>query len=133
MATDCLEKDKEWLFTFYDFPAQHGGFLSWFTPCITRSVETFLLAPLVVKLPPQLFKIADFTAVAFELSAFFFLLTGRTALRVWLLLAAIFHITNTLLLNIPFYTHLPVYLSFVALARFSGRPETGGRTTRALS
>jgi putative transposase len=22
-ATQCLEKDKEWLFTFYDFPAQH--------------------------------------------------------------------------------------------------------------
>jgi putative transposase len=22
-ATECLEKDKEWLFTFYDFPAQH--------------------------------------------------------------------------------------------------------------
>jgi putative transposase len=22
-ATECLEKDKEWLFTFYNFPAQH--------------------------------------------------------------------------------------------------------------
>src|ERR1700756_857057 len=22
-ATECLEKDKEWLFSFYDFPAQH--------------------------------------------------------------------------------------------------------------
>ncbi len=28
-ATDCLEKDKEWLFTFYDFPAQHQPLL----PC----------------------------------------------------------------------------------------------------
>jgi putative transposase len=26
-ATDCLEKDKEWLFTFYDFPAQHWSHL----------------------------------------------------------------------------------------------------------
>jgi Transposase, Mutator family len=26
-ATECLEKDKEWLFTFYDFPAQHWSHL----------------------------------------------------------------------------------------------------------
>src|SRR5712675_122733 len=26
-TTDCLEKDKEWLFTFYDFPAQHWSHL----------------------------------------------------------------------------------------------------------
>jgi putative transposase len=26
-ACDCLEKDKEWLFTFYDFPAQHWSHL----------------------------------------------------------------------------------------------------------
>jgi transposase-like protein len=26
-ATECLEKDKEWLFNFYDFPAQHWSHL----------------------------------------------------------------------------------------------------------
>src|SRR5258708_21709205 len=26
-ATDCLEKDEDWLFTFYDFPAQHWSHL----------------------------------------------------------------------------------------------------------
>jgi putative transposase len=26
-ATECLEKDKDWLFTFYDFPAQHWSHL----------------------------------------------------------------------------------------------------------
>jgi putative transposase len=26
-ATECLKKDKEWLFTFYDFPAQHWSHL----------------------------------------------------------------------------------------------------------
>ena len=26
-ATACLQKDKEWLFTFYDFPAQHWSHL----------------------------------------------------------------------------------------------------------
>jgi hypothetical protein len=73
-------KDKEWLFTFYDFPAQHGGFLSWFTPCITRSVEHFCLPLSWLNFRHSCLKIADFTAVAFELSAFFFLLTGRTAI-----------------------------------------------------
>src|SRR5258708_12772889 len=31
-ATECLEKDKEWLFTFYDFPAQHCSHLRTTTP-----------------------------------------------------------------------------------------------------
>jgi putative transposase len=31
-ATDCLEKDKEWLFTFYDFPAQHWSIFGRPTP-----------------------------------------------------------------------------------------------------
>jgi transposase-like protein len=26
-GTECLEKDKQWLFTFYDFPAQHWSHL----------------------------------------------------------------------------------------------------------
>jgi putative transposase len=26
-TTDCMEKDKEWLFTFYDFPALHWSHL----------------------------------------------------------------------------------------------------------
>ncbi len=129
MFSAGFEKALHWI----NFNLSTGGFLSWFYPLYYSLGRTFLLAPVVVKLPPQLFKIADFTAVGFELSAFFFLLAGRTAWRVWLLLAAIFHITNALLLNIPFYIHVPVYLSFVALARFSGRPEIAGGATRALS
>ena len=85
-----------------------------------------LLAPLVPKVPPQLFKIADFCAVLFELSAFFFLLAGRTGWRIWLLVAAGFQLTNALLLNISFHIQVLVYLPFVALARFSGRPNLGG-------
>ena len=33
-ATECLEKDKEWLFTFYDFPAQH------WSHCTTNPIES---------------------------------------------------------------------------------------------
>jgi transposase-like protein len=34
-ATDCLEKDKDWLFTFYDFPAQH-----WYHLRTTNPIES---------------------------------------------------------------------------------------------
>jgi putative transposase len=34
-ATECLEKDKEWLFTLYDFPAQH-----WSYPRTTNPIES---------------------------------------------------------------------------------------------
>jgi hypothetical protein len=129
MFSAGFEKALHWI----NFDLSTSGFLSWFYPLYYTLGRTFLLAPVVVKLPPQLFKIADFTAVAFELSAFFFLLSGRIAWRVWLLIAAIFHITNALLLNIPFYIHVLVYLPFVALARFSGRAKGGSESTRAFS
>jgi hypothetical protein len=103
-----------------------SGFLGWFYPGYYLLDRTLLLAPLVPKVPPQLFKIADFCAVLFELSAFFFLLAGRTGWRIWLLVAAGFHLTNALLLNISFHIQVLVYLPFVALPRFSGRPNIGG-------
>lgn len=118
-------KARQWI----NLDPSISGFLSWFYDGYYTLGRTLLLAPLVIKLPPQMFKIADFTAVAFELSAFFFLLAGRKAWRVWLLLAVIFHTTNAVLLNIPFYFHVPVYLSFVTFARFSGRPKIRSGTT----
>jgi hypothetical protein len=48
---------------------------------------------------------------------------------VWLLVAAIFHLVNALLLNIPFYIHVLVYLPFVAFARLFGRSEVGATAT----
>jgi len=95
--------------------------------------RTLLLAPLVPKVPPQLFKIADYAAVVFELSPFFCLLAGRASWRVWLLVAAGFHLTNALLLNISFHIQVLVYLLFVALAGFFGRPNIGGSATTAIS
>src|SRR5437016_5008853 len=68
MFSAGFEKALHWI----NFNLLTGGFLSWFYPLYYSLGRTFLLAPVVVKLPPQLFKIADFTAVGFELSAFFF-------------------------------------------------------------
>jgi hypothetical protein len=70
-------------------------------------------------------KIVDYAAAAFEVSPFLFLFAGRIGWRVWLLVAAIFHLANALLLNIPFYIHVLVYLPFIALARIVRKPESG--------
>jgi hypothetical protein len=102
-----------------------NGFLSWFNPGYFTLGRVYLLAPIVPKIPPHLLKIIDYAAVAFELSPFLFLLSGRIGWRFWLLLAAIFHVANALLLDIPFYTHVVVYLPFIALARFVRKPESG--------
>jgi hypothetical protein len=102
-----------------------SGFLSWFNPGYYTLGRTYLLAPIVPKIPPPLIKIADYAAVAFELSPFLFLFAGRIGWRVWLLVAAIFHLANALLLNIPFYFHVLVYFPFLALSRFVSYPESG--------
>lgn len=119
MFTAGFDKALHWI----NFDLSTSGFLCWFYRPYYTLGRTFLLAPVVPKIPPQLFKIADYTAVAFELSAFFFLLAGRVRWRLWLLVAAVFHLTNALLLNIPFYFHVLVYLPFVALARFFGKSK----------
>jgi hypothetical protein len=62
----------------------------------------------------------------------FFLLARRTGWRIWLPVAAGFHLTNALLLNISFHIQVLVYLPFAALARFSGRPNIGGSPTTAI-
>jgi hypothetical protein len=128
MFTAGFEKALHWI----NFDLSTGGFLSWFYGGYLILDRKFLLAPLVFRVPPQLFKILDYAAVAFELSPFFFLLAGRTAWRAWLLIATCFHIANALLLNIPFYGQVLVYLPFVAFARPFGRPNEGVRATNAV-
>jgi hypothetical protein len=127
MFSAGFEKALHWI----NFDLSTGGFLAWFYPLYYLLDRRLLLAPLVFRVPPQLFKILDYAAVAFELSPFFFLLAGRTAWRAWLLVATCFHLANALLLNIPFYGNVLVYLPFVAFARSFGRLNVGVRATSA--
>jgi hypothetical protein len=115
-----------------NFDLSTSGFLSWFYSGYYTLDRKLLLAPLVLKVPPAFFKIADYAAVLLELSPFFFLLAGRAGWRAWILIATCFHLANALLLNIPFYIHVLVYLPFVALARFFGRASVGGSATTAV-
>jgi hypothetical protein len=128
MFTAGFDKALHWI----NFDLSTGGFLSWFYSGYYILDRKLLLAPLVYRVPPQLFKILDYAAVAFELSPFFFLLAGRTAWRAWLLVAICFHLANALLLNIPFYGQVLVYLPFVALARSCGRLDVGVRAANAV-
>jgi hypothetical protein len=117
MFTAGFEKALHWI----NFDLSTSGFLSWFYSGYYTLDRKLLLAPVVLKIPAHFFKILDFLAVTFELSPFFFLLSGRIAWRTWLLIATFFHIANALLLNIPFHIHVLVYLPFVAFSRLFGR------------
>jgi hypothetical protein len=128
MFTAGFDKALHWI----NFDLSTSGFLSWFCSGYYTLDRELLLAPFVLNVPPQSFKILDYAAVTFELSPFFFLLAGRIGWRAWILIATCFHLANALLLNIPFYSHVLVYLPFVALARSFGRANVGGSGTTAV-
>jgi hypothetical protein len=128
MFTAGFDKALHWI----NFDLSTSGFLCWFYSGYYTLDRKLLLAPFVLKVPPQSIKILDFAAVAFELSPFFFLFAGRAGWRAWILIATCFHLANALLLNIPFHIHVLVYLPFVALARFFGRASAGGSVTTAV-
>jgi hypothetical protein len=128
MFSAGFEKALHWI----NFDLSSSGFLSWFYPLYYTLGRTFLLAPVVLKVPPQFFKVCDFVAVALELSPFFFLLAGRVPWRFWLLTATVFHIANALLLNISFYLEVLVYLPFVALGHYIGKTRIGDGATMPL-
>lgn len=111
MFTAGWEKAINWL----DFDLKTGGFMSWFYQGYFTQGRDEFLAPLVLKMPPQIFELADYSAVIFELIPIVALLAGRKWWLSWLLTACLFHLANTLLLNINFISHAPVYLTFVFL------------------
>lgn len=115
MFTAGFEKALYWV----DFDFGTGGFLRWFYSGFFTHGRDRLLAPVVMSLPPQTFELADYFAVIFELTPLVALLAGRKWWLVWLLVASTFHLANTLLLNISFTAHAPVYLSFVSLSLLS--------------
>jgi len=109
MFTAGFEKALSWL----DFDLTFNGFLSWSQNSIFRDFKHYLFAPYIKYLPAALLEAFDYTAVFFELSLLLFLLHSRQAWKGWLLIACIFHLSNAVLLNIPYPRHIIVYLAFV--------------------
>ena len=114
MFTAGYEKALSWI----DFDLEKGGFLRWFYGGFFSQGRKYLLAPFVLLVPPQTFEIFDYFAVVFELSPIIALLAGKQWWQLWLFVACMFHLGNTLLLNIPFIEHAPIYLSFIPLSSF---------------
>lgn len=107
--TAGFEKALNWI----DFNATTSGFAAWFYDGYYDLDRTYLLAPYFKYLPFRLLEIFDYGAVLFELTPLLFLLYSRKAWRIWLLTASVFHLLNTLLLNIPFLPHFWVFLVFL--------------------
>ena len=103
--TAGLEKAYHWV----DFNTSTSGFLSWFYPSYYSIGRDKLLAPFVLHFPWWFTEILDYTAVLFELSGLVFLLLSRRAWIVFLFIASVFHLFNTLFLNIPFGLHILIF------------------------
>ena len=109
MFTAGFEKAINWV----DFDLSVNGFLDWSQSGIYATYRHYLLAPYVKHLPPLILELIDYCAVAFELTPLLFLLHSRKNWRFWLLIACMFHMANTLLLNIPFTAQAIIYLAFI--------------------
>lgn len=103
-----------------DFDLSTSGFLTWYYSSYYNLDYQLLLLPYIKNLPMLVYEIADYTAVAFEVSGFIMLLWSRKTWKLWLLVASLFHLSNTLVLNIPFLEHVIVYLAFVNFHSLTG-------------
>jgi hypothetical protein len=109
MSAVGVHKAVSWV----DFDTSTGGFLGWFAGCYFVLGRRALLAHHMLALPPLGFELIDYAGVVFETSCFVMLLWGRRAWGLWLLVACVFHLINTLTLNIPFLQNLLPYWAFV--------------------
>lgn len=103
--TAGLEKGLNWI----DFNTSTSGFLSWFYPSYYSIGRDKLLASLALHFPWWLTEIMDYVAVIFELTGIVFLLVSRRTWFIYLLIGSVFHLFNTLFLNIPFQVHILVF------------------------
>lgn len=105
--------------TWIDFDLSTSGFLSWLYSGYFSYGRTHLLAPFIIGINvPLLWELVDFSAVIFELG-FLIAMFWRRAWYVWLAIACFFHLSNGLLLNIPFNTNAIAYLAFIPWSQLS--------------
>lgn len=121
------EKALNWV----NFNMDVSGTASWLYGGYFNLNRTAFLSGYFINAPFAVFKLMDVTAVLFELSALFFLLHSRKSWLLWLLAACLFHILNTLVLNIDFLLNSMVYLVFADLTgirlRFQQLASSPGR------
>jgi hypothetical protein len=96
-------------FVWLDFDLSTSGINYWFYGGYFTQFRTRFLADYFLQVPSLVKEFMDYTAVFFELSGIFFLLYNKKTWLLYLLLAAFFHLSNTLILNISFLSHFTVY------------------------
>lgn len=109
MFTAGIHKLVQWV----DFDLSTSGFLRWFYNGYFNMQRTELFADMVFDIPPVIVELMDYSAVAFEITGLIFLLWNRISWRGYLIIAVIFHMANTFLLNIQFDFHVVVYGVFL--------------------
>jgi hypothetical protein len=110
MFTAGYQKALNWV----DFDVEHSGFLSWFYGGYYNLDRNTFLTSYVFKIPGLVIELFDYLVVAFELSALPIILYGKKRYwRIWIWIACLFHLTNVLLLNIPFLPNVLAYLPFI--------------------
>lgn len=111
------EKALYWVNPDMDF----SGSASWLYAGYFDLNRTAFLSGYFINAPFAVFKLMDVTAVLFELSTLFFLLHSRKSWLLWLFAACLFHILNTIVLNIDFLLNSMAYLVFADLRGIGSR------------
>lgn len=101
------------LIIWIDFNLDNNGFLSWFYPGYYMFDRQYLLANTVFNMPYFSFEIADYLAAVMEVCSVLFLLAGRRAWRIYIIILCVFHLLNVLILNIPFTLNVAAYGIFI--------------------
>lgn len=103
--TAGFEKAINWV----DFNLGTSGVFAWFYNNYFTIDSTKLFADYFFYVPLWLVEFMDYAAVLFEVSGIIFLLYSGKSWRIYLITAAVFHLINGLILNIPFTLHVAVY------------------------
>jgi hypothetical protein len=98
-----------------DFDPELNGFLRWYYSGLHGKGINYFLIGYLQELPLWWLDLVDYAGVVFELTPFLFLLAGRPYWRLWLVAACGFHLSNLLLLNIPFTANFILYMTYVRL------------------
>lgn len=102
-------------YVWIDFDPTMNGFLRWYYSGLYGKDTDYFFIDYLQELPFWWLDLMDYGGVLFELSPFLFLLFGRKSWRLWLFGVTLFHLTNLLILNIPFTPSFIIYLTFLNL------------------
>jgi uncharacterized membrane protein YphA (DoxX/SURF4 family) len=103
--TAGYQKFNNWI----DFDLNTSGILSWFYPSYFEIISNDSIAKYMFLIPKEFLEILDYLVPVFEISGIIFLLISYRTWLLYLFLACLFHLGNSLLLNIPFTIHAMVF------------------------